>query len=217
MYLVFSYLLPTTAQLSIILQGLPSSKTVTISGYITTHLKDLLMPLGIFHEAEVVGAAFLCPTRHFRYDSPKGQGTNSRIISMVFGPLKLGRRHWSRLSTTSRHIMHFGCIFNWPLHNIFSGSPHYVREDHFFIKGRPGRLEAILHASSMFVPFRCSIHVSTSPTTTYRSHLTAARRRKPHLIHTSRKPVRQPSVSWKLRVSVLVSSGRIAHAGWGGY
>ena len=67
MYLVFSYLLPTTARLSIILQGLPSSKTVTISGYITTHLKDLLMPLGIFHEAEV-GAAFLCPlpeTQHF--------------------------------------------------------------------------------------------------------------------------------------------------------
>ena len=203
MYPVSSYLLPTAAQLSTILQGLPSLKIITINGFMTIHLDDLLTPLGIFHEAEVVGAAFLCPlleTRHFRYDPPK-----------------FVRRNWSRLSTTSRHIMLFGCIFNWPLHNIFSGSPHYVREDHFFIKGRPGRFEAILHASSMFAPFRCSIHVSTSPTTPYRSHLTAARRRKPHLIHTSRRPVRQPSVSWKLRVRVLVSSGRIAHAGWGGY
>ena len=68
MYPVSSYLLPTIAQLSTILQGLLSLKIVAISGCITTHLKDLLMPLGIFHEAEVVGGAFLCPlpeTQHF--------------------------------------------------------------------------------------------------------------------------------------------------------
>ena len=61
MYPVSSYLLPTTAQLFTILQGLVSLKIVAISCYMTIHPEDLLTPLGIFHEAEVVGAAFLCP------------------------------------------------------------------------------------------------------------------------------------------------------------
>ena len=61
MYPVSSYLLPTAGQLSTILQGLPSLKIITINGFMTIHLDDLLTPLGIFHEAEVVGAAFLCP------------------------------------------------------------------------------------------------------------------------------------------------------------
>jgi hypothetical protein len=82
-YPVSSYMLPTAIQLSTILQELPSLKFITVSGYMTVHLKDLLIPLDLFHEAEVVGAALLCPlleTQHFRVrltEKPRrGKGTS---------------------------------------------------------------------------------------------------------------------------------------------